>query len=67
MTFFSNFQASGGPGFNGLSNIKMEDGMGPTMGGVKVGRFYFEFKLLKFIKRGNLRWTDECQILKRYL
>ena len=36
MAFSNDFQASGGPGFNGLSNIKLEDGMGPTMGGVKV-------------------------------
>ena len=35
------FQASGGPNFNGLSNIKMEDGMSAAMGGVKVGQNTF--------------------------
>ena len=37
------FQASGVPGYNGLPNIKMEDGMShPGMGipGMKVGQFH---------------------------
>jgi hypothetical protein len=35
-TAFNIFQASGVPGYNGLPNIKMEDGMAAALGGVKV-------------------------------
>jgi len=41
MIFLYFLQASGGPGFNGLSNIKMEDGMSAAIGGVKVGHSAF--------------------------
>ena len=41
--FLSDFQASGG--YNGLSNIKMEDGMTPSIPSMKVGELYVRTQL----------------------
>jgi len=44
------FQASGVPGYNGLSSIKMEEGMSSALGGVKVGRSFFIIQINKVLK-----------------
>ncbi len=38
------FQASGMPGYNGLPNIKMEDGMPSALGGMKVNHYLLFYK-----------------------